>query len=207
MSSQRTLELSYPFSGRWLVQNSPANRVPSHGAALFASSFAIDFVPVDEQGRSAPMTLASFLKPESPAHFVGYGRPIFSPCAGRVIAVENSLADHPAYRGIPSLKYALTQRERAAAGWKALAGNHIMIQTDEAIVALCHLQQHSVPFEAGEELSAGETVGACGNSGNSTEPHLHLQAFTALPIASAQGLPVRFGESVPRNGTLVGDDK
>ena len=42
------VDLEFPFEGRWLTQNSPANRVPSHGTALLASSFAIDFVPVDE---------------------------------------------------------------------------------------------------------------------------------------------------------------
>ncbi|MGO3279506.1 MAG: M23 family peptidase, partial [Brevibacterium aurantiacum] len=41
------LDMDYPFTGRWLVQNSPANRVPSHGTRLFATSYAIDFVPVD----------------------------------------------------------------------------------------------------------------------------------------------------------------
>ena len=39
-------DLAYPFTGRWLVQNSPADRVPSHGTELFASAYAIDFVPV-----------------------------------------------------------------------------------------------------------------------------------------------------------------
>ena len=50
------VDLAYPFEGRWLTQNSPANRVPSHGTALFATSFAIDFVPVNEAGRTAPIT-------------------------------------------------------------------------------------------------------------------------------------------------------
>ena len=43
-----SVDLAYPFEGRWLTQNSPANRVPSHGTTLLATSFAIDFVPVDE---------------------------------------------------------------------------------------------------------------------------------------------------------------
>jgi hypothetical protein len=48
-----TMDLAYPFEGRWLTQNSPANRVPSHGTALFATTFAIDFVPVGQQHRTA----------------------------------------------------------------------------------------------------------------------------------------------------------
>jgi len=40
------VDLAFPFTGRWLVQNSPANRPPSHGTTLFATSYAIDFVPL-----------------------------------------------------------------------------------------------------------------------------------------------------------------
>jgi hypothetical protein len=40
------VELALPFTGTWLVQNSPARRVPSHGTHLFATTYAIDFVAV-----------------------------------------------------------------------------------------------------------------------------------------------------------------
>lgn len=43
------------------------------------------------------------------------------------------------------------------------------------IVALCHLQRGSVRVRAGDEVRAGDLIGACGNSGNSTEPHMHMQ--------------------------------
>lgn len=45
--------LSLPFEGRWLVQNSPARRVPSHGTDMLGQRYAIDFVGVDEKRRSA----------------------------------------------------------------------------------------------------------------------------------------------------------
>src|SRR5690625_2839611 len=35
-----SVDLTYPFTGRWIVQNSPATRVPSHGTDLFATSYA-----------------------------------------------------------------------------------------------------------------------------------------------------------------------
>ena len=47
------VDLRFPFTGHWLTQRSPADRVPSHGTTLFATTFAIDFVPVDASGRSA----------------------------------------------------------------------------------------------------------------------------------------------------------
>lgn len=69
MSDGIAVQLRYPFTGRWLVQNSPANRVPSHGTTLFASSYAIDFVPVDERGHSAPMTARTLFGRESADSF------------------------------------------------------------------------------------------------------------------------------------------
>lgn len=71
-----TLDLTYPFAGRWLARNSPATRVPSHGTTQFASAFAIDFVGVDDAGRSAPFTATSLVRPEPPTRFVGFGRPV-----------------------------------------------------------------------------------------------------------------------------------
>lgn len=103
------LNMAYPFTGRWLTQKSPANRVPSHGTARYATSFAIDFVPVDESGRTAPLTSASLWRPEPAAHFPGFGRPILAPVDGVVVALQSSEPDHAAFRGLPSIRYALTQ--------------------------------------------------------------------------------------------------
>ena len=129
------LDLSFPFHGRWLVQNSPANRVPSHGTTAFASSYAIDFVPVGDNGRSAPVRFSTLILREPPDRFPGFGRPVLAPVQGVVVAVHDQVADHDAFRGLPSVGYALTQRKRAQAGWPALAGNHVLIQTQSGQVA------------------------------------------------------------------------
>ena len=86
------LDLAYPFTGRWRTQNSPANRTPSHGTALFATSFAIDFVPVDATGRTAPIRLGSLLRPEPAERFPGFGRRILAPAEGLVVAVHDTLS-------------------------------------------------------------------------------------------------------------------
>lgn len=131
------VDLIYPFSGRWLVQNSPADRVPSHGTRLFATSYAIDFVPVGADGRSAPVALRSLLRREPPERFPGFGREILAPTAGTVVVAHDTEPDHDAYRGLPSIGYALTQGRRARGGWRALAGNHVFIETGGGVVALC----------------------------------------------------------------------
>ena len=199
-----TVDLAYPFEGRWLTQNSPADRVPSHGTEVFATSFAIDFVPVDHGGRTAPITLGSLLRPEPPERFPGFGRPIRSPADGVVVAVHHHAPDHSSFRGLPSVGYALTQRRRAAAGWVELAGNHVMVETREGpVVAVCHLQRGSVQVQMGQRVGRGDVLGRCGNSGNSTEPHVHLQAIDRVDVLRASAVPITFGGHLPHNGEIV----
>jgi hypothetical protein len=198
------IDLAYPFAGRWRAGNSPADRVPSHGTALFGTAYAIDFVPVDDAGRTAPVTLGSLVRPEPPGRFPGFGRAILTPVDGVVVAVHDAEPDHDAFRGLPSVGYALTQHRRAARGWVALAGNHVMIQSRPGpVVAVCHLQRGSARVGLRQPVSRGEPVGRCGNSGNSTEPHVHLQAIDRPDVQRAEPVPLTFGGVLPRNGEIV----
>lgn len=203
----KILNLDYPFRGRWLVRNSPANRIPSHGTWLFGTAHSIDLVPVDERGRSAPFTATSLFRPEPAERFPGFGRPILAPVAGTVVAVHDSEPDHPAHRGFPSIRYALTQRKRAAEGWLGLAGNHVIIQTAETgrpiYVALCHMRRGAIQVNTGQQVRIGEELGGCGNSGNSMEPHLHLQAMDTLTPDQSSGIPITFPAGLPRNREII----
>jgi hypothetical protein len=199
-----TIDLAYPFRGRWLVQNSPADRVPSHGTTLFASAYAIDFVPVDERGRTARLSPASMLRPEPPERFPGFGRLLTAPAGGLVVAVHDGEPDHEAFRGIPSIRYALTQQRRAADGWARLGGNYAIIEvTAERFVALCHLRHGSVRVSVGQPVATGDEIGQCGNSGNSTEPHVHVQGMDAIDPARSSAVPISFQGKLPRNREIV----
>lgn len=202
-----SIDLAYPFTGLWLVQNSPANRVPSHGTHAFATTYAIDFVPVTDSRRTAPITPRSLVRPEPADRFPGFGRPILAPVEGVVLAVHDSAPDHPAYRGLPSIGYALAQHRRAEAGWVALAGNHVLVDSGGIIVALCHLMQGSVQVTRGRKVLPGDALGRCGNSGNSTEPHVHVQAIDNLDIMRANAVPLTFKGSLPTNGEVVDPNK
>lgn len=203
--------LDLPFRGRWLVQNSPANRVPSHGTGAFGSSYAIDFVPVDERGRSAPRSLRSLVRSEPPDAFVGFGRPVLSPVPGTVVVIHDAEPDHEGRRSqLTLLPYVLTQGRRVRAGPAAVAGNHVVVEISPTgpYVLLAHLRRGSIQVSEGESVSAGQQLAECGNSGNSTEPHLHLQVSDSIDWTRANGVALAFRDPaerawIPRNAEIV----
>jgi murein DD-endopeptidase MepM/ murein hydrolase activator NlpD len=86
----------------------------------------------------------------------------------------------------------------------ALAGNHVMIEThDGPVVAVCHLQCGSVKVQLGQSVRVGEMLGRCGNSGNSTEPHVHLQAIDRVDVLNASAVPITFVGSLPADGEII----
>jgi murein DD-endopeptidase MepM/ murein hydrolase activator NlpD len=176
--------------------------VPSHGTYAFGTSHAIDFVAVDDAGRSAPRTWRSLVAAEPVEVFVGFGQPILAPLSGTVISVLDGQPDHEGRRSqLTLVPYMLGQAERIRAGVAAVAGNHVVIAagTDGPFVLLAHLRHGTVQVRAGQPVKAGDPVGQCGNSGNSTEPHVHVQVTDSADWHRARGVPLAFRG---RDGTV-----
>ena len=79
--------------------------------------------------------------------------------------------------------------------------NYIFLQVDnsDSYLILAHLKQGSVLVAAGEHVNAGDILGQVGNSGTTSEPHLHIQLQRENPVemkfpVCAEGLPIRFEE-------------
>ncbi|MEV6348378.1 M23 family metallopeptidase [Actinoplanes sp. NPDC051851] len=193
--SMRPVELILPFRGSWIVENSPARRVPSHGTHAFGAGHAIDFVAV-RGGRTATVRdWRTVLSAEPVERFYAFGRPVLAPAAGRVVSVLDGVPDLVARRSFPSrLGYALTQASRARQGARGLAGNHVVLALadDGPYLVVAHLRRGTVAVREGDRVSAGEPLGRCGNSGNSTQPHVHLQVMTDADPFAATGVPILF---------------
>jgi hypothetical protein len=192
---RKEVEVSFPFTGLWLVQNSPARRVPSHGSDRFGERYAVDFVGVDDRHRTATVRdWRTYLSSEPPDRFVGFGRPILAPARGTVAAAHDGEPDHDGRRSqLALIPYAIGQPSRIRRGIRAIAGNHVIVSVDGgAHVALVHLKAASVRVSVGQSVAAGEHLADCGNSGNSTEPHVHMQVMDRPDPMSADGLPMVF---------------
>ena len=58
------------------------------------------------------------------------------------------------------------------------AGNHIVIDLSGGrYILLAHIRQGSIQVAVGDRVTPGEAIAEVGNSGDTTEPHIHIQAF------------------------------
>jgi len=190
------IEISLPFEGLWLARNSPARRVPSHGSDLLGERYAIDFIGVDGRRRTADRRdWRTFLATEPAERFFAYGRPILAPAGGIVVEVHEGEVDHAGRRSqLALVPYAVGQAGRLRHGMGAVAGNYVIIALRDSgtFVALAHLRNGSTLVAAGDEVTAGQRVADCGNSGNSTQPHVHMQVMDSADLSVARGVPVTF---------------
>lgn len=187
--------LTLPFRGTWLARNSPARRVPSHGTHLFATTYAMDFIAVSGRRTATTWDWRSLVATEPPDRFFAFGQAILAPAAGRVVSVHAGERDHVARRSQFALAgYALTQAARVRGGAGAIAGNHVVIELEdgEGYVVLAHLRAGSIQVDVGDAVTAGQELATCGNSGNSTQPHLHIQVMDSADPFTARGLPMSF---------------
>lgn len=169
------LVLASPLrQGTYFVAHGGSAEITNHHAPSPAQRYALDIVKLNRWG-----TRASGLYPRDLSRYKIFLDRIYSPCEGQVIWVENAQADHIPGAGLPPPPQA-GPAFGPQAQLAALAGNSLAIQTQTQtgpyLVVLAHLQQGSATVRVGERVHTGQPLGRVGNSGNSTEPHLHIHA-------------------------------
>ena len=199
--------IAFPLRGEWTAQNSPADRVPSHGTDYFGQRYAIDFFRIDPESRlpyrGAVWRHLLWALPVE--EFLCWDAPVHAAAAGRVVHAGDGWPD----RERVNLVYELVRVTLMPSGPRRgdnrpLCGNHVIVEGEAGCTVYAHLRKGSVLVEEGEEVRVGQVIGAVGNSGNTTMPHLHFQLMDRADPMEASGLPFSFvGLELQRDGGWV----
>ena len=72
-------------------------------------------------------------------------------------------------------------------------GNAVLIQhRDNEVSVLAHFKLDSIKVKVGDKVTKGQVLGFCGNSGNSSEPHLHYHLQNIPIIQDGTGIKCIF---------------
>jgi hypothetical protein len=183
--------LRLPFNGEWFVFWGGRTVAENYHAASRDQRFAYDIVIVKD-GKSHTGDGGSN------EQYFCFGQPLLAPGAGTVTVAVDGVADN---------KPGVMNREQ-------VPGNHVVIDHGNGEFSfLAHFKQGTVAVKPGDKVKAGQTLGLCGNSGNSSEPHLHYHLQNSGVFFKGDGLPAQFldyvadGKAVergePRKGQQV----
>ncbi|MEQ1833128.1 MAG: M23 family metallopeptidase [Candidatus Eisenbacteria bacterium] len=159
-----------PFRGEWLVFWGGRTLGENQHAAVRSQRFAYDIVMVKD-GKTHPADAKAI------TDYYCYGQPILAPADGMVVTATDSLPDQ-----------AIGESDPLHA-----AGNHVVIDHGNSEYSLlAHLQPHSLRVKPGQKVKRGDVLGLAGNSGNTSEPHLHVHLMNKPSMDDADGLPMPF---------------
>ncbi|OCC07802.1 M23 family metallopeptidase [Streptomyces sp. PTY087I2] len=208
LKNRPPVEVDPPVTGRWSALNSPADKVPSHGTHAYGQTYAIDIVAEPEAGEggaSARPGFRWFWPVVRPARaFPAFGAPLFAVADATVVRASDGQRDHLSRNSLPALLYLMLIEgdARSMIGARRIIGNHVILDLGDGTYAVyAHLRRGSLQVKPGDRVRAGQRLGRVGNSGNSSEPHLHFHLMDGPDPDSARGIPFTWrGVGVPANG-------
>lgn len=177
---EKGIELTFPLKkGTYYVGQGGNQVMMNYHQAYPAQKYALDILKLNNFG-----TRSKGLYPKEIEKYQIYGDDLYSPCDGVVVDMQNDLPDFSPPKSDPENP----------------KGNHVTLSCEnyDATVLLAHMQKGSIVVEVGEKVKTGQMLGKVGNSGNTTEPHLHIHAEK-----EGKGIPITFKDRFLVRNSLV----
>ena len=167
--------------GDWLAGNGPGKAsshrrafIPVEGRGRIAQRFAIDWVRLNPNGQ----TFSGDQKDNK--SYRAYGAEALAVADSVVAATKDGIPENvpgPTSRAVPITL-------------DTVGGNHVVLDLGGGRYAFyAHLQPGSLRVKTGDRVKRGQVLGLVGNSGNSTEPHLHFHVSDGVSPLGSEGLP------------------
>jgi Peptidase family M23 len=150
------------------------------GHAWLAQRYAIDFAKFHMVNGKA----FTWKGPENQnASYFCYDDPIYNVAAGKVVETLDGIPENVPHSG--KLAIDLT--------WQNAGGNHVIVDIGYGLYAFyAHMRPGSVAVKVGDVVTVGQVLGHVGNTGSSSEPHLHFHIVDRPLFLSGQGVPYEF---------------
>jgi hypothetical protein len=182
--TKESVSIASPSPQRLYVYQGGNTFLVNHHWRYPPQRYALDLTGLDASGRRA-----SGFFPGDLTAYLCFGTPLLSPAAGTVVHVENEQ---------PDLAVDSMDKDNPL-------GNCIIIQPSaqpNMRIVLAHLMHHSITVQPGSVVQAGDILGRIGNSGNTSEPHLHMHA-QKMEHGKLKGVPLKVeGRHVMRNSVI-----
>ncbi len=182
-SKRNKIRLVLPFKDEWTVVWGGDTKEQNYHIVSKAQKGAFDFLIKDEAGSTHK---TNGLTNED---YYAFGKEITAPCDGEISMAVDGVKDN--VPGVMNPVY--------------LLGNSVIIKTaDSTYLVFAHFKQHSIAVQQGQKIKKGQRLGLCGNSGNSSEPHLHFHMQDIENMNIATGVKCYFDE-IYVNGQIKTD--
>jgi len=180
---RNSVKLALPFKGEWTVTWGGDTKELNYHVESVAQKNAFDILITDAQGSSHRGT------GEHNEDYYAFGQNIYAPCDGEVVLVVDGVKDNR-----PGVLNPIF-----------VPGNTVIIKiADYQYAVFAHFKQHSIRVMQGQQVKRGQLLGLCGNTGNSSEPHLHFHLQNMEDMNAATGVKCYFDE-IEVNGELKSD--
>ena len=168
---RNSTKLRLPFKEEWTVTWGGDTKELNYHVESEAQKNAFDLLITDPKGSSHKN---SGNKNED---YYAFGKELIAPCDGEVVLTVDGIKDN-----VPGNLNPIY-----------VPGNTVIIKSSEnEYLFFAHFKQNSIRVKEGQKVKKGELLGQCGNSGNSSEPHLHFHIQNVEDMNIATGIKCFF---------------
>jgi murein DD-endopeptidase MepM/ murein hydrolase activator NlpD len=176
-------KLQLPFKKEWTVIWGGDTKELNYHVESEMQKNAFDILITDKKGNSYKTN------GKSNEDYYAFGKELFAPCDGEIVKVLDGIVDNKVGE-MNSID---------------VTGNTVIIKTNNnEYLFFCHFKNGTIKLKEGEKVKQGQLLGLCGNSGHSSEPHLHFHIQNTKDINSGTGIKCYF-EKLKVNGKLKED--
>ncbi len=181
--ARNTTQLILPFKEEWTVFWGGDTKKLNYHVISQAEKNAFDFVIRDATGNSFKTN------GQTNEDYYAFGKELIAPADGEIVLVVDGIKDNTPGELNPAY----------------VPGNTVIIKTaNNEYLFFAHFKQHSIQVKQGQKVKQGAVLGLCGNSGNSSEPHLHFHIQNVENVNTATGVKCYFNQLLV-NGVMKTD--